>query len=42
MTFLGLLKLNLISGPGITESIRGLWRRPKAPPQGAAPTKKGH
>ena len=40
MTFLGLLKLNMISGPGITESIRGLWHRPKkeAP---ATPAKKG-
>ncbi|KAG1673288.1 hypothetical protein FOA52_002568 [Chlamydomonas sp. UWO 241] len=28
MTFLGLMKLNL-TGPGITDSVRGLWRKPE-------------
>lgn len=35
VTFLGLLKLNLF-GPGITETVRMLWRRPDK----AAPAKK--
>lgn len=29
VTVIGLLKLNL-SGPGLTESIKGLWRKPKS------------
>ena len=29
ITVLGLLKLNL-SGPGLTESIKSLWRKPKS------------
>ena len=39
MTLLGLLKLNMVSGPGITQSIRGLWTPPVR--EAKAPAKKG-
>lgn len=29
VTFLGLLKINLV-GPGITQTVTGMWHRPKA------------
>lgn len=32
ITYLGLTKLNLF-GEGITETVKGLWRRPAPPPK---------
>ena len=41
VTFLGLTKLNFF-GHGITESVRGLWRRPPVDKSIEVPKKKGH
>lgn len=41
VTFLGLAKLNF-TGAGITESVRGLWRRPAVVKSDQPPKKKGH
>jgi succinate dehydrogenase (ubiquinone) membrane anchor subunit len=35
VAYLGIMKVNL-SGPGLTETVKALWRKPEAKPKVAA------